>query len=95
MQGLQLSVNNVDQCSSIFNHNNFPYAVSLDLNFLTYTPIHTADLKIPSHQPYINRKSLVPSYKQYLLTKLFHISDSKEWSEIFAMFSPQFFKQMA
>lgn len=63
MKDLQLSVNNVDQCSSIFNHKDFSHAASLDLNFQTYTPIHTADLKIPSHQPCVNWKFLVPSYR--------------------------------
>lgn len=54
MKGLQLLVNNVDQCSSIFNDKDFSYTASLDLNFQTYTPIHTADLKTPSHQPCVN-----------------------------------------
>lgn len=35
MKDLQLSVNNVDQCSSIFNHKDFSHAASLDLNFQT------------------------------------------------------------
>lgn len=54
MKDLQLSVNKVDQCSSIFNHKDFSHAASLDLNFQTYTAIHTADLKVPSHQPTVD-----------------------------------------
>lgn len=54
MKDLQLLVNNVDQCSSIFNHKDFSHAASLDLNFQTNTAIHTADLKVPSHQPTVD-----------------------------------------
>lgn len=39
MKDLQLSVNNVDQCSSIFNHKDFSHAASLGFNFQTYTPM--------------------------------------------------------
>lgn len=54
MKGLQLSVNDIDQCSSIFNHKDFSYAAFFDLNFQMYTPIHTADFEIPSQQPSVN-----------------------------------------
>lgn len=49
MKDLEFSVNNVDQCFSNFNHKDFSHAASLDLNFQPYTPIHTADFKVPSH----------------------------------------------
>lgn len=63
MKGLQLTANNADQCSLIFKHEDFSYAASLDINFQMFMPIHIAAFKIPSHQPRVNWKSLVPSYK--------------------------------